>query len=141
MPWSIWLFGFVWFWNLEYLCGYLFFCNFLVLNLVILYLYCLGVFGYFDLFGFGISMWLFGFVIFWFWIWLFWICIALEYLVFGFVWFWNIYVVIGFVIFWFWIWICIALESWEYWLFGFGVCGFVWFWNLDHHHNCMMIII
>jgi hypothetical protein len=29
-------------------------CNFLVLNLVILDLYCLGVFGYLDLFGFGI---------------------------------------------------------------------------------------
>jgi len=61
----------------------------LVLNLVILDLYCLGVFGYLDLFGFGIwsmwiclvlefgiPMWLFGFVIFFvlnlvIWIWLY----------------------------------------------------------------------
>jgi len=94
LPWSIWLFGFVWFWNIYVV---IWICNFLVLNLVILDLYCLGVFGI-------------------------WICLVLEYLC-GY-WICNFLVLnldlycvgeLGVLV----IWICLDLEYVD--LFGFGI--------------------
>jgi hypothetical protein len=101
MSWSIWLFGIVWFWNLEYVPTWLF-----------------GFFGFeFGYFGFVMSwsIWFFGFV--WFW--------NLEYVdLFGFG-IWNIYVVIwicNFLVLNLVIWICKIRFGFGYMVICFYLC-------------------